>query len=388
LSDLKYSPAHGTEAVSDNTAKPDNVRVLKKRKKGVGKKIAVGVLLILLAGAAALYVLPRNSAPVPSGPFVDTGQIKIMDVEDKVIINGMIEGRESARVMSVSEFEISEILVSVGDTVTKGQTLARLNVSSLEDQQSKARTALDSSKYRYDAMKKLYEEGAVSEQDMKQAETAYNSDLITVNSFDIGSKSRIESPISGTVTRVNANIGSKTGNMAAGEALFVIEDLSHLKMTVRVNEYDIRKIKINQNVTISSEVLGNGDAHGFVSNIAPTGEKKDAGSSEMVVPVNIEITEGNGIIAGVTGKASILIQRSEGALAAPLDAVLQDPTTGESTIFVVKNDNTLKAVPVTVGVEGSLYLELISDELHDGDRIVLSPSFELSDGMTVLTAPN
>jgi RND family efflux transporter MFP subunit len=388
LSELQYPEQKGTNGAIGGTDRPDNVRKLKKKRKGAGKKIAVITVFIVAAGAAALFALSQNSTPAPAGTFVDTGQIRTMDVENNVVVNGTVEGVDSVRVMSSSEFEISEILVSVGDTVAKGQTLARLDVSALTEQYKKAQTALDMSKYRYEALKSLYEEGAVPEQDFVQAQTAYNNDLITVNSFDIGSKSKIDSPISGTVTRVNANIGSKSANMTAGEALFVIEDLSRLNMKVRVNEYDISKIRLNQQVIITSEVLGDETALGFVSDIAPTGEKKDQASNEMVVPVTIDITESSGIIAGVTGKASILIARSEGTLAAPVDAVLQDPTTGENVVFIVKSDNTLKSVPVTLGIEGTLYVEIISDQISDGDTIVLSPTFELTDGMPVYTAPN
>jgi RND family efflux transporter MFP subunit len=373
-------------AVEKAEEKGKTNKPLKIKKKGKKKKAAVLLLLLAAAAAAAFYALNMGKgADAPAKP-VDTDTLKRMDVADMVTISGTVEGSNTAKVMSASEYEITSIPVSVGDHVMKGQALANLNVESLREQYRKAVTNLDASKYSYEATKKLYAEGAASEQDYVKAETAYNSDLITVNSFDIGSKSKINSPISGTVTRVNASIGSKSGNMAAGEALFVIEDLSNLKMKVRVAEIDISKIREGQEVSISSSMLGDKKALGVVGYIAPTGEKKDSASSEMVIPVEIKITEPNGLIAGVTGKAQILIQKSENTLAAPIDAILEDPTTHERKIFVLRGDGTLQGIPVTLGVQGLLSVEIIADGVKEGDTVVLSPSFDLTDGLAATAA--
>jgi multidrug efflux pump subunit AcrA (membrane-fusion protein) len=152
-------------------------------------------------------------------------------------------------------------------------------------------------------------------------------------------------------------------------------------MRVRVSEYDIGRIQVGQAVSIQADVLGKERAAGVVTHISPTGEKKSESENEMVIPVDIDITEGKGIIAGVTGRAEILIARSENTLAVPIDAVFEDPATGKKTVFILKDDNTLGAVPVEIGVESSLFVEVFSDALQDGDKVVLSPGFDLSDGL-------
>ena len=53
-------------------------------------------------------------------------------------------------------------------------------------------------------------------------------------------------------------------------------------------------------------------------------------------------------------------------------------------VYVVNEDNTIHIVPVELGLETDLYTEVISDELTEGQTIVLSPSLTLTEGMSVM----
>jgi multidrug resistance efflux pump len=75
--------------------------------------------------------------------------------------------------------------------------------------------------------------------------------------------------------------------------MFVVEDLQNLKMNVKISEYDISKIQVGQKVTITAEVLGDDSVQGIVSRISPTGEQKDTTSTEMVIPVQIDVNKEN-----------------------------------------------------------------------------------------------
>ena len=159
-------------------------------------------------------------------------------------------------------------------------------------------------------LRKPYEEGAISKEEYIRAENAYKNDMITVNSLNVADKVNIKSPIAGTVTRVNVNIGRYANDTENNEPMFVVEDLQKLKMDVGISEYDISKIQVGQKVTITAEVLGNDSVEGIVSRISPTGEQKDAASKEMVIPVQIDINnEDSKLIAGVTAKAEIEIEK-------------------------------------------------------------------------------
>lgn len=365
----------------------NTVKVKKTRKPMSKKKKRIIIAAAIVLAVALILVVPRLLSGGEPALTVTTGTIEKMDIEQAVTIKGTIQGSQKADVATSLNYEILSIMVEEGDIVQKDQILAVLDSEDLQDDYQKASTALKESKFNYEASKNLYEQGAISKEAFLRAQSQYENDKITLDSFNIADKVNIKSPIAGTVTRVNVNIGRYANDTENAEPMFVVEDLQNLKMDVRISEYDISKIQVGQKVTITAEVLGDDSVEGTVSRISPTGELKDATSKEMVIPVQIDVKKENSkLIAGVTAKAKIEIEKKAGVLSAPIDSVLEDPTTGDSYVMVL-NGTTLKKVPVDLGIEGDFNVEISSETLKTGDLVVLNPTFEMTDGMEVAPAP-
>lgn len=360
-----------------------------KKKKGKKKKIVVAVILLVVAVVAVKAFTGGEEVILPT----PTGSVERTDIQQIISIKGTVEGKDRAEVSSALDREIVSISVKEGDTVSRGQLLATLKAKDdagdrtqkYEIQQ--AQNNLESAQFDYETNKKLYEEGAISYSEMEKSKTAYENAQSALASArtdrSVSEDLRITSPIDGVVTRVNAKVGFTANQMQNGTALFVIEDLSSLKMEVKASEYDISKIKLGQSVSISAEVLGSTPATGVVSHIAPTGEQKESGK-EMVIPVEIDITPVEGLFAGVTAKADILVAESKNALCVPLEAILSDQATGEDYVFVVDKKNTLKKQVIETGLEGDFYVEVISGDLKEGDTIVLTPDETMTEGQTIV----
>lgn len=355
-----------------------------KTKSKKKKRIIIAVIVLTVLGAAGLIPSLLNKGTPPAA--VTAGVAEILDLEQIVTVNGVISGSESAEIVSAQNLEITSILAQEGDGVKKGQVLATLDGESMADDYRKALKALEESQYNYESAELLYEEGAISKTEYIRAKSTYENDKITVSSFDIAGKTTVRSPISGTVTRVNVSLGRYAKDTEGNKPMFVVEDLEHLTMKVKISEHDISKIKLGQSVTISADVLGKGTAAGTVSRISPTGELKDAASKEMVIPVTIDVTQSDAhLIAGVAAKAKILIESRPAVLTVPIDAVLEDPDTGESFVFTVVG-SVLKKVIFVPGIEGDFKMEVLEGPIKDGDQVVLSPTFDLSDGTEVLVS--
>lgn len=371
-----------TDNAGGSTGKAKKPRKAMSKKK---KRIIIAAAVVLVV--ACVIILPRALAGDPPAMAVTTGIAEKMDIEQAVTIKGTIQGSQKADVATSLNYEIVSILVEEGDIVRKDQVLAVLDGKELEDDYQKALTSLKQSKFNYEAAKTLYEEGAISQEEFVRAENQYENDRITVNSFNIADKINIKSPIDGTVTRVNVNIGRYANDTENSEPMFVVEDLQNLEMDVRISEYDISKIKVGQKVTITADVLGNQSVEGAVARISPTGELKDQTSKEMVIPVQIDVNKDNtNLIAGVTAKATIEIEKKSGVLAVPIDAVLEDPNTDESFVMVL-DGTKLKKVVVELGLEGDFNVEITSGGLSEGDKVVLNPTFDMTDGMEATSAP-
>lgn len=338
---------------------------------------AVIFAVIIVIGVTVGPFRPAKNTGVP----VSAGVAEKTTLEQIVSIKGTVEGTEKAQIQSTLSSEVKAVYVKEGDIVSKGQQLALLDDGNVQEEYNKAQIDLKELKRQYDLAKTLYDQGAKPEEEYLKAKSDYESAQAMITSYDL-TKKNITSPISGTVTRVNVTVGSNANDTENNQPMFIIEDLKNLQLKVNVSEYDISKIKVGQQVDITAEMLGDKTVKGVVSRIAPSGEQKKDGS-EMVVPVVISIDKGNSsLIAGVTAKANILIQKKENVLSVPVDAVLQDVSSGKNYVFVIKK-NVLHKVEVKTGLEGDFNIEIISDKVKAKDQIVLAPTYSLTDGMAV-----
>lgn len=386
------------------------------------KKIIIGAaaVVVILGG---LKIATGKSGGNDLGMPVSTALTQKQDLEEILKLRAVLEGTESTEVVSRLHYEVKELYVKEGDHVTAGQLLAVLdssdisqelslkrgNVSLLQKQQAETledrQVEYDNAKKEYDDIKALFDIGAASQKELddakqkldnipsadgKAALSAAEQQTISNANQEVSIQSstladcQIRSKIDGTVTRVNTKVGRFADETEDDKPMFVIENIENLQMKVLVGENDIGKISIGQKADITTDSMGKESVAGEVVRISPTGELKEGSASERVIPVYININEKNDkLIAGVTARATIHIAEASQALTVPFEAIgeLED---GSNVVYVVNEDNTIHIVPVELGLETDLYTEIISDELTEGQTIVLSPSLTLAEGMSVM----
>ncbi len=389
---------------------------LSKKKKII---LAVAGLIVVAVGAKVAF----GGNKTPEGTMVSTSFVEKQNVEEVLKLKAVLEGTESTEVVSKLHYEVKELLVKEGDKVKKGQLLAVLDSSDIVEQMSLSKgeqtllqmqqtelledrqVEYDKAKEEYDDIKALFDIKAASQSELDEAKrklddipakngVAVLSDSEKQTMANTNRKVSIEaetlgdcqicSMIDGTVTRVNTKVGRFADETEDDKPMFVIENIDELQMKVLVNETDIAKVAIGQKVDITADILDGVSVEGVVSRISPTGESKDTNSTERVIPVYIEVVGKNEkLIAGITAKATIHIAKADQVLTVPYEAVseLED---GSTVVYVVKEDNTIHIVPVTVGLETDLLIEVQADELTEGKQIVLNPSLALTEGMTVI----
>jgi HlyD family secretion protein len=128
--------------------------------------------------------------------------------------------------------------------------------------------------------------------------------------------------------------------------------------------------------------LGKGFAKGKVARISPTAEQKDNNTMERVIPVLIDVTERpENLIAGVIATAKIRTEKKENVFAVPSGAIVQDGE--EYKIYILNEDNTVRSIPVEIGLETDLESEITGD-LYEEMKYVINPDETFEDGMTVI----
>ena len=408
-----------------------------EKKKTHKKKIMVAVAALAILGIAGMKLFNGGTDMIP---VVDTVRPVRKTIQNRLTVTGPVSGTDSVDVVSNLHAEILEIPVKEGDKVIKGQTLAVLDdsdvkreaeiarndydlaVSTCNEKNKEARNGyakavqdLKTAQDNYNRTKALYDGGSVPLVDLETAEnglhdaerekdayTVKNGSAVADDSYRLQIEKAkfdyekakeqldntvLKAPIDGTVVRVNTKVGRFADKMENDAPLFVIENLDNLELEIKVSEYTIGKVAVGQEAEISADILNGETVHGEVISISPTGEEKGGGSSERVIPTKIRVTDQDTkLIAGITARASIVLEESENALTVPVSAVMEK----DGTNYVQEiSDGTVSWVPVDIGVEGDVEMEIIPVEgssLDENSVLIAEPGEQYTDGMAVTSS--
>lgn len=222
---------------------------------------------LLAAALLALASLPSLAAEEPADPNAPRGAaVTVLKAakscfSDIVEVAGVIQPREDGQTLVRPErqgLKVAEILAEPGDTVTAGQTLARLTLPE-------------------------------------------------------GGQQVLQAPVAGLVSDSTAVIGATASGR--GEPLFTIIGGSQFDLVGVIPTTDVAKLKVGQPARI--KILGAGEIDGRVRRTAPTVE-----SNSQLGRVLITITGSQRLLVNSSGRAMITTGKSCANVAVPLTAVL------------------------------------------------------------------
>ena len=185
----------------------------------------------------------------------------------------------------------------------------------------------------------------------------------------------ITSPIAGTVTAVNLEVGQQvsgsTGSSAASSSTtgqIEVMDLANLQIAGEASETDIAKLKMEQAATISATALGTETVVGKVCQLSVVGSQI-SGVTSFGVTVCIAGTN-PALLVGMSATAAVVTDRADNAVLVPSLAV--KTVGGQQVVTVLESDGkTQTNVPVTVGISNGSQTQIVSG-LSDGATVVES----------------
>lgn len=205
--------------------------------------------------------------------------------------SGTFEANLTQSVVATGSGEVVSLNVSAGSRVSAGQVLATLGGSS-------AQTSL--------------ENASISLQ---------NAQLSLQNAQDALDNYTITAPISGTVIEKNFKAGDTIDNnslTAAGGTLAVLYDMSTLTFEMKIDEKDINKVKVGQEVTITADAVEGVTFSGVVDTVNINGTTV---SGQTNYPVTVVINDPQDLKPGMNVSADIIVERAGTVLCVPVDAV-------------------------------------------------------------------
>jgi membrane fusion protein, multidrug efflux system len=163
-------------------------------------------------------------------------------------VQAKVEGDEDVDISAESMGTVTSVLVKAGDKVSKGQVLATLDDKMMQQSIAEVRTQLDLATTVYNRQKNLWDKKIGSEVQYLQAKANKESMEKRMSSMqEQWDKTRIKSPINGTVDEVSVKIGQ---SVAPGMPAVRVVNLSSLKVKGEVAESFISKVKTGSPVSI------------------------------------------------------------------------------------------------------------------------------------------
>ena len=187
-------------------------------------------------------------------------------------------------VISLASGRVVEIHARIGDSVTKGQLLMRVQSADISQAFSDLHQAIADEKLaasQYDRAKLLYDKGAIAQKDLEVAQNADEKAKVSVQTAkehlrvlgaDMDHASALVSiyaPVSGVITEQNVTAAAGVKTLDNSPNLFTISDLSDVWIICDVYENDLPYVQLGQFADIHLNAYPNLVLKGRIGNIGP-----------------------------------------------------------------------------------------------------------------------
>ncbi len=276
-----------------------------------------------------------------------------------------------------STYEYDTYLYGAGQLSKKDLDAEQIKLQNAQNTYDKASASLKAtqSKIKQDLQgyKITYETTLAKSQDKSQQVTLEKQKQNLTNSS-------ITAPVDGTVTAVNAKVGTN-----ASGTLFQIDDLDNLIVEAEVKEYDVGDVTAGKKVEVKTDATGDKAIAGTVAKVAPAATADTQGTSNVTFTTEVSVTEKNASIKiGMKARLVIIASEKSDIYTVPYDAVQQD-TDGSSYVYEAvrgKDGYTAKKLTVKTGLSNDVNIEVSGDGIKDGVKIVSSPE-NIREGSTL-----
>ena len=204
---------------------------------------------------------------------------------------GTFQANLQQTIVALSSGEVTQVHVSQGSPVSYGTTLVTLGGNAANSTLENAAIGLE------------------------------NAQLSLQRAMDAMENYTVTAPISGTVIEKNFKTGDTIENSsltAAGGNLAVIYDMSTMTFAMKINELDINKIQVGQEVEITADAVEGVTFQGVVDKVNINGTTV-SGMTDYLITVNI--LDPGDLKPGMNVSADVIIEHVGEVLAVPVEAV-------------------------------------------------------------------
>ena len=348
------------------------------------KKTLIYIVIAAVLVGLAAYKISSNKSKQEAevaevAKEVDKINVNVVTVQYESIntdytANGTFLPKAETNLSSEISGKVVSVLVKEGSRVGAGQVVATIKKDAIEVDMSQAQNNLQNAIIDNQRYENAFKTGGVTKQQLdnsrlqlKNAQAAVRAQSVRVNN------AAVRAGISGTINKRMVEPGAV---VSPGTPMFEIVNINSLKLSVLVDESQVGKIQLGQQVAINVNVLPEDSFSGRITFIAP---KSDA---SLNFPVEIEVQNRGNLKAGMY--ATAIFQTNNGVetqnmLTVPATAFVNGVSSGQ--IFVAQN-GVAKLIKVTPGKVYGDKVQILNG-LKNGDQVITSGQINLDNGSKI-----
>ena len=363
--------------------------------------LAIGLVVAVIA-VPLLIKATRGE----SSKEVDIAVAAEQDIRPTILASGVLAYLEEVKLTSELVAKVRSIEVEEGDRVQKGELLLTLDPetyrNAIEREQAsrrqsaisieRQRLALALAEKRFARGAQLREQQMIGQSDyddlrnardlarvelQSSEEALRRADAILGEAHEQMGKTDIRAPIAGTIVDLPIKVGETaipSTNAFAGASLMTIADTSAIRAELKVDEADIARIAIGQQVDVYATAFPETALKGEVQRIALAPTLENQARAYEVIAL-LDPPEDLALRSGMSARADIFLGDGAKRLAVPVEAVGsdEDEDGGVERFVWIERDGVARRVVVQVGVSDDRWEE-ITGGLQPGDRVITGPA--------------
>lgn len=352
------------------------------------------IIAVAIVGGAALWigsgVFGSNDEPgaveMPEAPTIPVQKVAVKPVSPethgrKILVSCVTEADHRAIAVARGAGVLVGLLVSPGDAVSAGETIALISDEGREAAVKQAEAFVAQRNAEYDANKKLIDQGTAPRNTLPALEAAVAAAEAALASAQAeAEKLEIKSPIDGIVDSVPLQVGQAVQD---GSQIAEIIDPDPMLAVGSVSEFKRGSLRIGQDVSI--RFVEGSPVSGTVNFISLSAEPTTRTYKVEATMANPEAA----IADGLTCEMEISLEPIEAASVPRSSLVFSDA--GELGVRIADSDDTVRFVPIKIvddhqasvwvtGMDGPARVIVVGqDFVKDGDPIEAVPTAETAD---------
>jgi membrane fusion protein, multidrug efflux system len=356
---------------------------------------------------------------------VEFAVVKRAPVAEQILVVGNLIGEATVQVVPRVNGRLASVAVKLGDSVRRGQTIAKVEDLEIQEQVRQAEAAFQVSQATIrqrdadlklattnrDRSKSLYERQLLPQQTYDDTEARYQA---AVAQTDLAkaqfeqAKARLDelkitlantiigSPVDGFVSKRFSDPGAFVG---PNSPVVAVVDIRTVRMVANLIEKDSKRVPAGTSAAVEVDAFPGEKFAGRVSRVAPVFDP-----ATRTAEMEIEIPNtGYRLKPGMYARVQLTVESKANALTVPRNAVVE--IDGKSGVFVAAQAGerggqgaatpadgkpapaamTAKFLPVQTGIRDGEHIEITSG-IDDGARVITTGAGALKDGDRIVAA--